>query len=140
MIGIVASSELGSGPAEAASRWAARLASPPVLILAAAALLLTNVPFTLSGSGSEPDYFWPSLGVLLALWQIWRHRRLTWALSIAVTALNLVLYGLSIARVINTGLLEWWIPIAGAADILALAILLSPPIRRWVAKQPAPAP
>jgi hypothetical protein len=140
MIGIVASSELGSGPAEAASCWTARLASPPVLILAAAALLLTNVPLTLSGSGSEPDYFWPSLGVLLALWQIWRRQRLAWALSIAVTALNLVLYGLSIARVINAGLLGWWIPIAGAADILTLAILLSPSIRRWVAKQPAPAP
>ena len=32
----------------------------------------------------------------------------------------------------------WWIPITGAADILALAILLSPPIRHWVAKKPVP--
>jgi hypothetical protein len=48
------------------------VASPQVLILAAAALLLTNVPFAVSGSRSQPDYFWPSLGVLLALWQIWR--------------------------------------------------------------------
>jgi hypothetical protein len=140
MIGIMTSSELGSGPAEAASRRAARVASPRVLIPAAAALLLTNVPFTLSGSGSQPDYFWSSLGVLLALWQLWRHQRLAWALSIAVTAVNLVFYGLSIAGVINTGLPRWWIPIASTADILALAILLSPPIRRWVAKQPAPAP
>jgi hypothetical protein len=38
--------------------------------------------------------------------------------------------------VINTGLPGWWILITGAADILALAILLSPPIRRWVAKSP----
>jgi hypothetical protein len=127
-------SALGSRPAEAASRWAALVASPRVLILAAAALLLTNIPFTVSGSGGRPDYFWSSLAVLLALWQVWRHRRLAWVLSIAITAVNLVFYGLSIAGVINTGLPGWWMPIAGAADILALAILLSPPIRRWVAK------
>jgi hypothetical protein len=57
----------------------------------------------------------------------------------AATAVALLLYGLSIAGVISTGLPGWWIPITGAADILALAILLSPTIRRWVARQPAPA-
>jgi hypothetical protein len=139
MVGIMTPSELGSRPVGAASRGAALVASPRVLILAAAALLLTNIPFTAYGSGGRPEYFWSSLAVLLALWQVWRRRRPVWVLSIAVTAVNLVFYGLSIAGVINTGLPGWWIPIAGAADILVLAILLSPPIRRRVAKQPAPA-
>jgi hypothetical protein len=40
----------------------------------------------------------------------------------------------------DSSLPGWWILITGAADILALAILLSPPIRRWVAKKPAPVP
>jgi hypothetical protein len=111
-----------------------------VLILAAAALLLTNIPLTRYRSGGQPDYFWSSLSLLLTVWQLWDHRRLAWAALTAVTAATLLLYGLSVARVINTGLPGWWIPITGAADILALAILLSPPIRRWVAKKPAPVP
>jgi hypothetical protein len=48
------------------------------------------------------------------------------------TAAALVFYGLSIAGVINIGLPGWWIPVAGIADIAALVILLSRPIRRWV--------
>lgn len=121
-----------------------RLAGPPgrpaprVLILAAAALWLTNIPRTRYRSG-QPDYFWSSLSVLLTVWQLWNHRRLAWAALTAATAAALVFDGLSAARVINTGLPGWWIPITGAADILALGILLSPPIRR-VAKKPAPVP
>jgi capsular polysaccharide biosynthesis protein len=42
--------------------------------------------------------------------------------------------------VLDAGLPGWWILITGAADILALAILLSPRIRRWVAKKAAPVP
>ena len=132
--------ELGSGPAKAASGWAARVTGPRALILAAAALVLTNIPLTRYRSGGQPGYFWSSLSVLLAVWQLWDHRRLAWAALTAVTAVALPIYGLSVAGVINTGLPGWWIPITGAADILALAILLSPPIRRWVAKQPAPVP
>lgn len=131
--------ELGSGRAEAASRRATQVTSPRVLILAAAALVLTNVPLTRYGNGGHQDYFWSSLGVLLAVWQLWDHRRLAWAALTAATTATLLLYGLSVAGVLNTGLPGWWIPITGAADILALAILLSPPIRRWVTKQPAPA-
>ena len=51
----------------------------------------------------------------------------------AAPAVALVLYALSIAGVIHTGLPGCWLPITGVADIAALAILLSPPIRRWVA-------
>lgn len=132
--------EPGSGPAPAPSGRAARVTSPRVLILAAAALLLTNIPMARYRSGGQPDYLWPSLSVLLTVWQLWDHRRLAWAALTAATAAALLFYGLSAARVINTGLPGWWIPITGAADILALAILLSPPIRRWVAKRPAPVP
>lgn len=133
------SGELGSAHGAAASRWVARVALPRVLILAVAALVLTNIPLTRYRSGGHPDYIWSSLAVLLALWQIWRHGRFAWAALTVATALTLLLYGLAIAAVINTGLPGWWIPITSTADILALAILLSPPIRRWVAKQPAPA-
>jgi len=133
------SSELGSRHGEAAYRWAARVAVPRVLILAAAALVLTNIPMARYGSDGNPDFVWSSLGVLLLLWRIWDHGRFAWATLIVATAVTLLLYGLSIAAVINTGLPRWWIPISVAADILALAILLSPPIRRWVARQPAPA-
>jgi hypothetical protein len=132
--------ELGSGPAKAASGWVARVTSPRVLILAAAALLLTNIPSTCYGSGGQPGYFWSSLGGLLAVWQLWDHRRLAWAALTAVTAAAVLICGLSVAGVINAGLPGWWILITGAADILALAMLLSPPIRRWVAKQPATVP
>jgi hypothetical protein len=38
---------------------------------------------------------------------------------------------LSIAGVIDIGLPGWWIPVTGTADIVALVILLSRPIRRW---------
>jgi hypothetical protein len=108
---------------------------PRVLILATAALVLTNIPLARYGNG-QPNYVWPSVSVLVTLWQIWRHGRLAWAFLTVATAVTLLLYGLSIAGVIRTGLPGWWIPITGAANILALAILLSPPIRRWVAKQP----
>jgi hypothetical protein len=139
MIGIMKSGELGSGHAGAASGWVARVAVPQVLILATAALVLTNIPLTGYRSGGQPDYVWSSLGVLLALWQIWRHGRLAWAALTAATAAALLFYGLSVAGVINTGLPGWWIPVTGAADIAALVILLSPPVRRWVTRQPAPA-
>jgi hypothetical protein len=132
--------ELGSGPAKAASGWATRLTSPQVLILGTAALVLTNIPLTRYRSGGQPGYFWSSLSVLLVAWLLWDHRRLAWAALTAATAATLLFYGLSVSGAINTGLPGWWIPIAGAADIVALAILLSPPIRRWVAKHPAPVP
>jgi len=140
MIVIMTPGEPGSGPAEAASRRAAQVTSPQVLILAAAALVLTNIPLTRYGSGGHPGYFWSSLSVLLAVWQLWDHRRLAWAALTAATTATLLLYGLSIAGVINTGLPGWWIPVTGAADILALVILLSAPIRGWVAKTARPVP
>ncbi|MGH3230443.1 MAG: hypothetical protein ACRDOA_18030 [Streptosporangiaceae bacterium] len=130
------SGELGSGHAKAASGWVAQVAAPQVLILAAAVLVLTNIPLARYGSGGQPDYVWSSVGVLLALWQIWDHGRLAWAAVTVATAVALLLYELSVAGVINTGLPGWWIPVTGAADIAALVILLSPPIRRWVARQP----
>ena len=139
MIGIMKSRELGSGHAEAPSRWVARVVGPRVLILTVAALVLTNIPLARYRSGGHPDYVWPSLAVLLMLWQFWRHGRSAWAVLTVATAVTLLLYGLSIAGVINLGLPGWWIPITSVANILALAILLSPPIRRWVAKKPAPA-
>jgi hypothetical protein len=139
-MGVMNSGELGSGHAGAASPWIARVAVPRVLILVTAALVLTNIPLTRYRNGGQPDFVWASLSVLLVLWQIWRHRRFAWAVLIVATAATLVLYGLSIAGVTNTGLPGWWIPITGAADIAALVILLSPPIRGWVARQPAPAP
>jgi hypothetical protein len=40
--------------------------------------------------------------------------------------------------VIHTGLPGWWISITGVADVAALAILLGPPIRRWVAPEKDP--
>jgi hypothetical protein len=132
--------ELGSESAQAPSGRAARVTGPRVLILAAAALVLTNIPLTRYRSVGQPDYFWSSLSVLLAVWQVWDHRRLAWAALTAATAAALLCCGLSVARVINTALPGWWIPITGTADILALAILLSPPIRRWVAKRPAAVP
>jgi hypothetical protein len=136
-IRIMTPGELGSGPAEAASGWATWVTSPRPLILVAGALLLTNIPLTRYRSGGQPDYFWSSLSVLLAMWQLWDHRRLAWAALTAVTAATLLFCGLSVAGVINAGLPGWLIPISGAADILALAILLSPPLRGWVAEQPA---
>ena len=139
-IGIMMPSKLGSGPAMAASGWAARVASPRVLILAAAPLVLTNIPLTRYGSGRQPDYFWSSLSVLLAVWQLWDHRRLAWAVLTAATAAALPIYGLAVAGVTNYVLPGWWMLVTGAADILALAILLSPPIRSWVAKKPSPVP
>jgi hypothetical protein len=114
----------------------ARLASPWALVLAAAALMLTNIPLVRYRSGGMPDYFWPALSVLLVLWQLWRRGRLAWLALILCLAATLVLYGLSVSGLINTGLPRWWILIAGAADILALAILFSPPIRDWVRKPP----
>jgi hypothetical protein len=139
MIGIMKSGELGSAHAGAASRWVARVGVPRVLILVAAALVLTNIPLTRYKSGGHPAYVWSSLTVLLALWQIWRHGRFAWAALTMATALTLFLDGLAIAGVVDTGLPGWWIPITSTADILALAILLSPSIRSWIAKQPATA-
>ena len=134
MIVIMTPGELGSGPAAAASLRAAQVSRTRVLILAAAALVLTNVPLTGYGSGGHPGYFLSSLSVLLAVWQLWDHRRLAWAALTAAATAALLFYGLSVAGVINTGLPGWWIPITGAADVLALAILHSRPIRDWVAK------
>jgi hypothetical protein len=139
MIGIMKSSELGPGHAGASSRWVARVVDPRVLILTVAALVLTNIPLAGYRSGWRPGYVvWSSLSVLLALWQFWRHGRISWAALTVATAFTVLLYGLSIAGVMNLGLPGWWIPITSVANILALAILLSSPIRRWVAKQPRP--
>jgi hypothetical protein len=135
-IGIMTPSELGSGPAKATPAWAAWVTSPRVLILAAAALVLTNIPLTRYGSGAQPDYFWSSLGVLLMVRQLWDHRRLAWAVLTAATAAALPIDGLSLFGVINYVVPGWWMLIPGAADIVALVILLSPPIRGWVAKRP----
>lgn len=132
--------KLGTGPAIAASGLTAGVASAHVLILAAAALLLTNIPLTQYRTGVQPGYFWPSLSVLLTAWQLWHHRRLAWAIMSAATAVALPIYGLSVAGVINYVRPGWWMLITGAADVLALVILLSPPIRRWVARRPAPGP
>jgi len=132
-IGNMTPGELGSGSAKAAPGWAAFVTSPRVLILATAALVLTNIPLTRYRGGGQPDYVWSSLGVLLTVWQLWGHRRLAWAALTAATAAALPIYGLSVASVINYVLPGWWMLITGAADVLALAILLSPPIRRWVA-------
>jgi hypothetical protein len=137
-IGIMMPSKLGSRPAKAASGRATRVTSPRVLILAAVALVLTNIPLTRYGSGRQSDYFWSSLSVLLVAWQLWDHRRLAWAVLTAATAAAPLLYALSVAGVTNYVPPGWWMLVTGAADILALVILLSPPIRRWVAKQPAP--
>lgn len=133
-------SELGAGPATAASGWAARVTSPRALILAVAALLLANIPLTRYRSGDQADYLWSSLAVLSMVWQLWDHRRFAWAFLAVAAAAALPLYGLSVARVITNVMPGWWMLITGPADILALAILLSPPIRRWVATKPAPAP
>jgi hypothetical protein len=138
MIAIMNSGEPGSGYAEAPSRRVTRVGDPRVLILTVAALVLTDIPLARHGNDWQPGYVWAALSVMLALWQLWRHGRLSWAALAAATAFTLLLYGLSIAGVINLGLLTWWIPITSVANILALAILLSPPIRRWVAKQTAP--
>jgi hypothetical protein len=108
-----------------------------MLILAAAALVLTNIPLTRYGSGGPPDYIWSSLSVLVAFWQLWSRRRLAWVALTAATAAALPIYGLSVAGVINYVLPGWWMLITGPADVLAVATLLSPPIRRWVARQPA---
>jgi hypothetical protein len=135
-IGTMTSAEPGSGSANAARGWAGFVTSPRVLILATAALVLTNIPLTRYRSGSQPDYVWPSLGVLLTVWQLWGHRRPAWVVLTAATATALPIYGLSVTGVINYVLPGWWMLITGAADLLALAILLSPPIRRWVANGP----
>lgn len=137
-IGIMTPSELGAGPAKAVSGWAARVTSPRALILAVAALSLTNIPLIRYRSGDQADYFLSSLAVLSMAWQLWNHRRFAWALFIAATAAAVPLYGLSAAGAINYLLPGWWMLITGPADILALVILLSPPIRQWVAKKPAP--
>ncbi len=89
-------------------------------------------------SDGHPDFVWSSLSVLVAVWRMWRHDRIAWILLTVTTPVALLLYGLSISGVINTGLPGWWVGIGVAADIVALAILLSPFIRRWVAKQSAP--
>jgi len=105
---------------------------PQVQILAAAALLLTNIPLARYNSGGHPGYEWAIASTLLLMWQVWRHGRLAWAALTVATAVALILYGLSISRVINIGLPGWWIAVGGLADIAALIVLLSPPIRRWV--------
>ena len=129
------SGALASGPVEAApraSRAPRWVASPRVLIIAVAALELTNVPVSGYGNGGHPNFFWPTVSTLGGIWLIWRRQRFTWAILIAATAVVLIFYALSLAGVIHTGLPGWWISSTGAADIAALAILLSPPVRAWV--------
>jgi hypothetical protein len=77
---------------------------------------------------------------VLTVWQLWDHRRFAWAFLAVAAAAALPLYGLSVARVITNVMPGWWMLITGPADILALVILLSPPIRRWVVTKPAQAP
>jgi hypothetical protein len=137
-IGIMTSGELGSRPAKAAPGWAAWVTSPQALIFATAALLLTNVPLTRYRSGDQPDYFWSSLSVLLTAWQLWGRRRFAWFVLTAAAAAALPIYALSVTGVINYVLPGRWMLITGPADMLALVILLSPPVRRWVAKRPPP--
>lgn len=126
------SSELRSGHADAVPGWVARVTVPRVLIVAAGALMLTDVPLSGYQNDGHIDFVWAPVGVLLAVWQLWDHSRIAWALLTVTTAVALVFYGLSIAGVISIGLPGWWIPVAGTADIAALVILLSRPIRRWV--------
>ena len=132
MMGFMTSSELRSGHADAAAGWVARATVPRVLIVAAGALVLTDIPLSGYRNDGHIDFVWVPVGVLLAVWQLWDHSRIAWALLTLTTAAALVFYGLSIAGVINIGLPGWWIPVAGIADIAALVILLSRPIRRWV--------
>lgn len=132
--------EFESGRTWAASGRAALVTSPRVQIVAAAVLVLTNVPLTRYGSGGQPDYLWSSLAVAVAVWQLWDHRRLAWIVLTAATAVALPLYVLSAAGVTSYVRPGWWMLVTGAANILALALLLSPPIRRWIAQQPAVVP
>ena len=132
------SGALASGRAEAAPcvpRW---VASPRVLIIAVAVLELTNVPLNGYGNGGHPTFLGPTVSTLTGIWLIWRRQRYVWAIAIAVTAVALILYALSIAGVIHTGLPGWWISVTGVADIAALAILLSPPVRAWVIPKNGP--
>jgi hypothetical protein len=123
------------------SVWPGRPADqPPRADPRRGTLVLTYIPLTRYRGGVRPDYFWPSLAVLLMVWQLWDHRRLAWAVLTVATAAAVPIYGLSVAGVIKYVLPGWWMLITGAADLLALAILLGSPIRRWVAKQPAPLP
>ena len=122
----------------AASGWAAQVTRPRALILVASALVLVNIPLTRYGSSNQPEYFWSSLAVLLAAWQLWDHQRLAWVVLTAATAVALPLYALSAAGVINYLQPGRWMVATGAANILALAIFVSPPIRRWVAIRPGP--
>jgi hypothetical protein len=133
MIGNMRSGRFARGNAEVASRRGVRVSGPLALILAVSALELTNLPLTRYRSGGQPDYLWAAISVVLVLWQIWRHGRLAWAVLTALTAVTLLVYALSIARVIDTGLPGWWIAVSGAADLLALVLLLGRPIRRWAA-------
>ena len=131
MMRFMTSSELGSGQADAAVGWVNRATVPRVLILAAAALVLTNIPLSGYRNSGHIDFVWAPVGILLAGWQLWDHSRIAWVLLTGTTAASLVFYGLSLASVISIGLPGWWIPVTGTADIAALAILLSRPIRRW---------
>jgi len=126
--------------AKTVSGWTESATIPRVLILTAAALVLTNIPLTHYGTGHHPGYFWPFLSVLVAVWQLWDHRWLAWAVLAAATAVALPLYVLSVAGVTNYLPPGWWMLGTGAANIMALAMFLSPPIRRWVAKRPAAVP
>ncbi|HLK79364.1 MAG TPA: hypothetical protein VKU77_37670 [Streptosporangiaceae bacterium] len=128
----MASGELRSGHADTAPGWVARVTVPRVLIVAAGALVLTDIPLSGYRNDGHIDFVWVPVGVLLAVWQLWDHSRIAWALLTVTTAAALGFYGLSIAGVITIGLPGWWFPLAGAADIAALLILLSRPIRRWV--------
>jgi hypothetical protein len=135
----VTSGELGAGRARVASRWVAPAMVPRVLILIVAAIVLANIPLTHFGSSDPPDYVWTTVGTLAGLWRLWDHRRWAWIALIAVLAVTLVIYALAIAGVINMVQPGWWIAVTGVGDIAALAILLSRPVRGWVAERPAPA-
>ena len=132
MMTFMTSSELRTAHADVAPGLVARVTVPPVLILAAGALVLTNIPLSGYRNGGHIDFVWAPVSVLLAVRQLWHHSRTAWALLTVTTAAALVFYGLSVAGVINIGLPGWWIAVTGTADIVALAILLSRPVRRWV--------
>ena len=105
--------------------------NPRVLILAVAALDLSVYPMTRYGSSGGTALMWAMVSTYL-LWRIWRHGQTAWTVLLALAAGTLVLNALVIAGFAHDGQPTWWLPIRTAADILEPAILLSPPVRRWV--------
>lgn len=107
--------------------------NPRVLILAVAALELSGYPMTrYGGPGGGTAFVWAMVSTYL-LWRIWRHGQTAWTVLIALAAGTLLVNALVIAGLSGDGgQPTWWLPIRTAADILEPAILLSPPVRRWV--------